>query len=104
VTGHDEPTAPDEHELKRVATPATFRRAPKFSVFIGAGALVGAVLGLVLAFLTRGSAVDVGTGFIPVLGGTGTARLEIVLALALLGALVGGVFAIGADRRSIRRR
>jgi hypothetical protein len=104
VTGHDEPTAPDEHELKRVATPATFRRAPKFSVFIGVGALVGAVLGFVVAFLTRGSAVDVGTGFISVLGGDGTVRLETVLALGLLGCLVGGVFAIGADRRSIRRR
>jgi hypothetical protein len=103
-TGGEGGKVPDEGELRRVARPATVRRAPKFGAFIGAGALIGAVLGLVLALLTRSSGVDVGTGFIPFLDGAGTVGLETVLALGVLGCLVGGAFAIGADRRSIRRR
>jgi hypothetical protein len=103
-TGGEGGGVPDEGELRRVARPATVRRAPKFGAFIGAGVLVGVVLGLVLALLTRGNGPDNGTAFISFLGGDGTVRLESVLAFGVLGCLVGAAFAIGADRRSTRRR
>jgi hypothetical protein len=103
------PTAPaavpDEAELTRVAEPATVRRAPKFGAFVTAGVLLGAVLGFVVALIT-GSAVegDGGTGFISFLDGQGSARLLVALAGATLGALVAGIAAIVADRRSLRGR
>ncbi|MBB2925424.1 histidine kinase [Cellulomonas cellasea] len=96
---------PDEAELARVAEPATVRRAPKFGAFVTAGVLLGAVLGFVVALIT-GSAVegDGGTGFISFLDGQGSARLLVALAGATLGALVAGLAAVAADRRSVRRR
>lgn len=103
------PTAPapvpDEAELARVAEPATVRRAPKFGAFVTAGVLLGAVLGFVVALIT-GSAVegDGGTGLISFLDGQGSARLLVALAGATLGALVAGIAAVVADRRSLRGR
>ncbi|MGW6130444.1 hypothetical protein ACWFNE_10515 [Cellulomonas sp. NPDC055163] len=103
------PTAPspvpDEAELARVAEPATVRRAPKFGAFVTAGVLLGAVLGFVAALVT-GSSVegDGGTGFISFLDGQGSARLLVALAGATLGALVAGIAAVVADRRSLRGR
>jgi hypothetical protein len=96
---------PDEAELARVAEPATVRRAPKFGAFVTAGVLLGAVLGFVVALIT-GTAVegDGGTGFISFLDGQGSARLLVALAGATLGALVAGLAAVAADRRSVRRR
>ncbi|GEA87848.1 histidine kinase [Cellulomonas cellasea] len=96
---------PDEAELARVAEPATVRRAPKFGAFVTAGVLLGAVLGFVVALIT-GTAVegDGGTGFISFLDGQGSARLLVALAGATLGALVAGLAAVVADRRSVRRR
>lgn len=96
---------PDEAELARVAEPATVRRAPKFGAFLTAGVLLGALLGFVVAVAT-GSAVEGGggTGFISFLDGQGSARLLVALAGAVLGALVAGIAALVADRRSVRGR
>ncbi|WP_258724614.1 histidine kinase [Cellulomonas sp. NS3] len=96
---------PDEAELARVAEPATVRRAPKFRAFVTAGVLLGAVLGFTVALVTGSAARgDGGTGFISFLDGQGSARLLVALAGALLGALVAGIAAIVADRRSMRGR
>jgi hypothetical protein len=99
-----ERAVPDEHELERVAVPATVRRAPKFGAFIATGGLVGALLGLVLALATASPDSVGGDGFISFLGGDGSVRLMTAGALAVLGCLVGGALAIGADRRSAGRR
>ena len=97
---------PSEAELQRVATPATVRRAPKVSVFMTLGALVGIVVALVLVQLsaadgTRGSD---GAGFISFLDGLGSVRFLMGLALGVLGAFVGGAIAVLLDRRSGRKR
>lgn len=105
VTASTPVPVPDEDELLRVAEPASVRRAPKFGAFVTAGVLLGAVLGFAVALVT-GSSVegDGGTGFISFLDGQGSARLLVSLAGATLGALVAGIAAIAADRRSVRRR
>jgi hypothetical protein len=66
------------------------RRSPRYQVFIGTGAGVGAVLGVVL------------TGLFPDSGGysTGTVLGYLVVGLALIGGLLGGAVAVLADRRS----
>jgi hypothetical protein len=107
ATVPDEPTpvptpVPDEPTLARIATPATARRAPRFGAFIGAGALIGFVAGVVLAVvLDTGTAPGLG-GVLPFLGGASGARLVTGSALATLGALVGSVIALWADARSRR--
>ncbi|CAN5144542.1 hypothetical protein BH11ACT1_BH11ACT1_17500 [soil metagenome] len=99
----DEVAVPDEQELERVAVPATVRRAPKYGAFITAGALVGALLGFVLVLVTSSPDTASGDGFISFLGGDGTVRILTAGALAVLGGLVGGALAVGADRRSTPR-
>lgn len=98
---------PAEDELARVAVPARVRRAPKFGVFIVAGAVVGVVVGLLLTlFLGAGAddsgASDVasGTGFISFLDGQGAIRAVMGTAGAIVGGFVGGALAVRADRRS----
>ena len=98
---------PSEDELARVAVPARVRRAPKFGVFIVAGAVVGLVVGLLLTlFLGAGSDgsgssdVTSGTGFISFLDGQGAIRAVMGTAGAVVGAFVGGALAVRADRRS----
>lgn len=98
----DELPVPSEAELLATAQPATVRRAPKFSVFIGAGAIVGFVLGLVLVALVNPQVewVADGTGFIWFLEGEGAVRTVTAVGLAVLGGFVGGALAVLADRRS----
>ena len=94
---------PDEPTLARIATPATVRRAPRFGAFIGAGALIGFVVGVVLAIvLDTGAIPGEGGGVLPFLGGSSGARLVTGAALAALGALVGSLIALWADARSRR--
>ncbi|MEZ0447175.1 histidine kinase [Cellulomonas sp. ICMP 17802] len=96
---------PSEQELAQVAQPATVRHAPKFGAFITAGALVGIVVGLVLTAVIQPEiprAAD-GSGFISFLDGEGAVRTWMVVAGAVLGGFVGGLVAILADRRSVRR-
>lgn len=107
VPDEAEPTpVPDEAELERTAEPARVRRAPKTGAFIVAGALVGIVLGLVVALLTApGSAVEAdGTAFISVLEGQGVIRFLSALTGGVVGGFVGGGTALLADRRSLRDR
>ncbi len=112
----DEQPVPSEAELERIAAPATVRRAPKFSVFIGVGAVLGIVVGVLLAVLvTLGSDgagplptdVPAGQGFISFLDGQGTVNVVMGVTGAVVGGFVGGALAVWADRRSrdpLRRR
>lgn len=97
---------PDETELARVAVPATVRRAPRYGAFLVAGALLGALVGLVVAVATAaGSGVTANDGgVLPFLGGQNGVRAVLAVSGALVGLLVGGVLALLADRRSTRRR
>lgn len=101
----EEAPVPDEAELRRTATPATVRRAPKFSAFIVVGALVGIVLGVLATVLVRPEVdfVADGTGFISFLDGAGAIRFVMGLAGGVLGGFVGGALAVAADRRSRER-
>lgn len=98
--------APTEAELERLATPATVRRAPRYRAFMTAGALVGVVAGVVLAFATASGSGVVGDdgGVLPFLGGQNGVRWILALALGVVGAFGGAVVALVADRRSTRRR
>ncbi|WP_197021598.1 histidine kinase [Cellulomonas sp. HZM] len=108
--GDEEPPVPSEAELERTATPATVRRAPKFSAFMIVGALVGIVVALVLAVLVHGgdcsrpdgpaSCVGAGTGFVSFLDGEGAIRWVLAVTGAVVGAFAGGALAVLADRRS----
>jgi len=98
---------PGEDELARLATPARVRRAPKFGVFIVAGAIVGAVVALLATLLVgsdddggRASDVEQGQGFISFLDGQGTIRVVMGVTGAVVGGFVGGAVAVVADRRS----
>lgn len=80
---------PTEAELERVATRVTVRRAPRYRAFAVAGVLAGVVVGSVLVLATaRGGEA------------TGAVLLFVVLGLALVGAIAGGLLAVLADRRS----
>ena len=95
---------PTEDELVRIAEPATVRRAPKFSAFLVAGAVVGIVVGVLLAFVIHPVApreAD-GSGFLPFLDGDNAVRTVMAVAGGVLGAFVGGALAVLADRRSTR--
>ncbi len=83
-----EPARPAEEPEPARPVEVRLRRAPRYRVFIGVGAVLGAVLGVVLA-VTRGgdalfSAATV-TGYLAAIG-------------LLVGALLGGVVAVLADR------
>lgn len=96
---------PDEETLARIATPALVRRAPRFGAFIGYGAVLGFVLGVVLAIaLDRGDLVAAGEGggVLPFLAGSNGARLVTGIGLAGVGAIVGAALALWADARSRR--
>jgi hypothetical protein len=102
----DDGAVPDEETLARIATPGVARRAPKYGAFIGFGAVLGFVLGVVLAFvLDRGDLVAAGEGggVLPFLGGSNGAKLMSGVALAGVGALLGALLALWADARSRRR-
>jgi hypothetical protein len=105
-TAADAPALPDEEMLARIAAPALVRRAPKYGAFIGYGALLGFVVGVVLAIaLDRGDLVAAGEGggVLPFLGGSNGARLVTGFGLAGVGAVVGALLALWADARSGRR-
>ncbi|MCC2307620.1 histidine kinase [Cellulomonas chengniuliangii] len=97
---------PTEAELQRVATPATVRRAPKVSVFMTLGALLGILIALVLVQVTAsgGARGSDGAGFISLFDGLGSVRFLVGLALGVFGAFAGGAVAVVLDRRSARKR
>jgi hypothetical protein len=77
-----------------IAARSTLRRAPRFRRFAGAGIVLGAVLAALAAILG-----PPGTTL-----GRGAIFLLVFLALGSLGALIGSLLAVVADRRSIARR
>ena len=83
-----QPTDPAEGPVRRLRV----RRAPRYEVFLGTGALIGLVLALVLG----------STG--PVDPQTGRAKLigYLAMALILLGGLAGGLVAVVIERFSRR--
>ena len=109
VAAEPAPPEPDqeptltEDELLRAAVPATVRRAPRYGAFMTAGALVGLIVGLVLAVVVDTGAVTDSGGVLPFLGGSNGPRLLSALAGAVLGIGVGAGLALWADRRSLRR-
>jgi hypothetical protein len=103
-TTPDEPPLPTPEELE-AAPDAVIRHAPKFGAFLTAGAIVGFVLGLVLTVVI-GPDVPLasdGSGFLPFLDGENAVRTIVALTGAVLGGFVGGLCAVLADRRSVRR-
>jgi len=96
---------PSESELIREAQPATVRHAPKFGAFITAGAIVGIVVALVLTQAIQPDVprVSDGSGFLPFLDGENAVRTVMAVTGAVLGGFVGGLVAVVADRRSVRR-
>ncbi|WP_225224284.1 histidine kinase [Cellulomonas sp. JH27-2] len=102
VAATDEARIPSEDELERTATPATVRRAPKFSAFMIVGALVGMVLGLLFVAIVQPGPDEVGggAGLIGFLDGEGSVRLLGIVTGGVVGTFVGGALAVRADRRS----
>jgi len=99
-----EPPLPTPEELA-AAPVATVRHAPKFGAFITAGALVGFFVGLLLTALI-GPKIPLtsdGSGFLPFLDGESAVRTVMAVSCAVLGGFVGGLCAVIADRRSVRR-
>jgi len=103
----DAPDLPTEQHLAQIAEDATVRRAPKIGAFITAGALLGIVLGFVLALIFANAdpgalAAEQGQAFISAFEGEGAIRFISAVAGGCLGALVGAGAAVWADRRSRR--
>ena len=88
----------DDVEVRDVIDPATVRRAPRYKAFFWTGALVGIVLGLALSLYLvsspSGAAMMKPGVYVTVL----TAFVTMVTTL------LAGLFAVIADRRSLRRR
>ncbi|WP_127573846.1 hypothetical protein [Georgenia faecalis] len=85
---------PGEEPAVRTAVvdPATLRRAPRYGRFAGVGVLLGALVAFGVAFLGDSEL------------GRGTIFLLLLVGLGSLGALVGALLAVRADRRSVRDR
>jgi hypothetical protein len=101
----DDGALPDEATLARIASPVLVRRAPRYGAFIGYGAVLGFVVGVVFAIaLDRGDLVAAGEGggVLPFLAGSNGARLVTGVALAGVGAVAGALLALWADARSRR--
>jgi hypothetical protein len=88
----------DDVEVRDVIDPATVRRAPRYKAFFWTGALVGIVLGLALSLYLvnspSGAAMMKPGVYVTVL----TAFVTMVTTL------LAGLFAVIADRRSLRGR
>ncbi|WP_143317042.1 hypothetical protein [Cellulosimicrobium sp. KWT-B] len=99
AASHDAASAGGEEvEIESVVDPATVRRAPRYRAFFTVGILLGTVLGLGIggAWLQSPAAAPV---FKP-----GVYFTVILVTCAALGAAVAGVWAVVADRRSLRGR
>ncbi|GAA4707136.1 hypothetical protein APR04_003756 [Promicromonospora umidemergens] len=88
----------DDVEVRDVIDPASVRRAPRYKAFFWTGALVGIVLGLALSLYLvsspSGAAMMKPGVYVTVL----TAFVTMVTTL------LAGLFAVIADRRSLRGR
>jgi hypothetical protein len=88
----------DDVEVRDVIDPASVRRAPRYKAFFWTGALIGIVLGLSLSLYLvnspSGAAMMKPGVYVTVL----TAFVTMVTTL------LAGLFAVIADRRSLRGR
>lgn len=94
--------APSDHtddvEVRAVIDPATVRRAPRYKAFFWTGALVGLVLGLALSLYLVNS--PSGGGLMK----PGVYVTVLTAFVTLVTTLLAGLFAVIADRRSLRGR
>jgi uncharacterized membrane protein len=103
------PETPDPHPVVRVGGPleidvtsdtVTVRRAPRYGRFIALGALLGAVVALILTFAFSGQPAEpeLQIGF-----DRGQVFGFLLLICATVGAALGAVVALILDRSSARR-
>jgi len=95
----DAPASEEPQEVTLLVDPDRVRRAPKVTVFLWVGALVGAVVGLIFSTWL----IDV-SGSAETLMKPGVYVSVTVLGGIALGLGVAGLLAVIADRRSLRRR
>lgn len=88
----------DDVEVRDVVDPATVRRAPRYKAFFLTGALVGVVLGLLLSFYLVSS--PSGSGLMK----PGVYVTVLTTFVTMVTTLLAGLFAVIADRRSLRGR
>lgn len=88
----------DKVEVRDVVDPMTVRRAPRYKAFFWTGALVGLVVGLPLSIYLVGTPAGAGLMkpgvYVTVLTGF----------VVMVTTLLAGLFAVLADRRSLRGR
>lgn len=88
----------DDVEVRDVIDPTSVRRAPRYKAFFWTGALVGIVLGLALSFYLVSS--PSGTGMMK----PGVYVTVLTGFVTMVTTLLAGLFAVIADRRSMRGR
>ncbi|WP_265520265.1 hypothetical protein [Oerskovia flava] len=85
-------------EIESAVDPATVRRAPRYRAFFWTGAIAGIVLGSVLAAVLLSNPQASG------LLKPGVYFTVTVLGTTMVTVLLAGLWAVLADRRSLRRR
>lgn len=88
----------DDVEVRAVIDPASVRRAPRYKAFFWAGGLVGLVLGLALSLYLVNSPSGAS------LMKPGVYVTVLTAFVVMVTTLVAGLFAVIADRRSLRGR
>lgn len=88
----------DDVEVRDVIDPASVRRAPRYKAFFWTGALVGIVLGLALSLYLVGS--PSGAAMMK----PGVYVTVLTAFVTMVTTLLAGLFAVVADRRSLRGR
>jgi hypothetical protein len=88
----------DDVEVRDVIDPATVRRAPRYKAFFWTGALVGIVIGLPLSLYLVST--PAGQGMMK----PGVYITVLTVFVTTVTTLLAGLFAVIADRRSLRGR
>jgi Mg/Co/Ni transporter MgtE len=88
----------DDVEVRDVIDPASVRRAPRYKAFFWTGALIGIVLGLGLSLYLVNS--PSGTAMMK----PGVYVTVLTAFVTMVTTLLAGLFAVIADRRSLRGR
>ena len=88
----------DDVEVRDVIDPATVRRAPRYKAFFWTGALVGIVVGLPLSLYLVSSPSGLG------MMKPGVYVTVLTVFITMMTTLLAGLFAVIADRRSLRGR
>jgi Mg/Co/Ni transporter MgtE len=88
----------DDVEVRDHIDPASVRRAPRYKAFFWTGALVGIVLGLALSLYLVNT--PAGSGMMK----AGVYVTVLTAFVTMVTTLLAGLFAVIADRRSLRGR